>query len=87
MLLPRAFGNAGEEGIMIANDQPECATPLFVPVALRDDEAHALLNAARSIFQSLTALGLAATDGGELARGMVTLAKAIEKAEEASVSQ
>lgn len=53
-------------------------TPIFVPVALPLDEAQALFNAARSVFGSLNILGKAGTDGGELARGMMRLAEAID---------
>ncbi len=53
--------------------------PIFVPVALPLDEAQALFNAARSVFASLTVLGQAAEHGGELARGMMRLATAIDE--------
>lgn len=54
-------------------------TPIFVPVALPLDEAQALFNAARATFQALTQLGKAGSDGGELARGMMRLAEAIDE--------
>jgi hypothetical protein len=50
-----------------------------VPVALPLDEARALVNAARATFNSLVALGQAVEHGGELARGMVKLAEAIDE--------
>ncbi len=61
------------------------AAPIFVPVALKLDEAQALFNAARSVFGALTMMHEAAANGGELARGMVTLAKAIDKVTGAEV--
>lgn len=53
--------------------------PVFVPVALPLDEARALFNAAGSTFHALTQLGQAAEHGGELARGMLRLAEAIDE--------
>lgn len=52
---------------------------VFVPVALPLDEARALFNAARATFQQLTVLGQAVEHGGELARGMMRLATAIDE--------
>lgn len=51
--------------------------PVFVPVALKLDEAHALLSAAGATFDALSLRGLAALHGAELARAMITLAAAM----------
>lgn len=61
-------------------DLPTATKPIFVPVALKLDEAQALHNAALATFNALSFRGLAALHGGELARGMVTLARAIDAA-------
>lgn len=53
--------------------------PVFVPVALRYDEAVAMSRAARSAFHGLYLAGQAAEHGSELARAMVTIATAVDK--------
>jgi hypothetical protein len=63
----------------IAEDKTTPDVPVFVPVALPLDEARALFNAARATFATLTQLGQAGEHGGELARGMMRLATAIDE--------
>lgn len=55
------------------------APPLFVPVAFAEDEAIQVLAAARSVFQTASIMG-EAEKVAPLARGMVALATAIDKA-------
>lgn len=54
--------------------------PIYVPVALPLAEARALFGAARATFAQLTVFEQAADHGGDLARGMYTLAEAIDRA-------
>lgn len=60
--------------------QPTSSVPVFVPIALPEDEALAAFNACRAVFQQLTALGKAASDGAELARAMYKMGEALDKA-------
>lgn len=55
--------------------------PVWVPVALPYEEARAALNACRATFMQLTAMGEAA-QAPELARAMVKIAQACDKAYE-----
>lgn len=65
----------------LITDEPAPTTkPIFVPIALKDDEARAVFNACRAVFAQLTEMRQAVTHGGELARAMVTIGAAIDKA-------
>jgi hypothetical protein len=54
--------------------------PIFVPIALPLNEARATLGAVRYAFHQATTLGLPVEMRGELARAMVTIAHACDKA-------
>jgi hypothetical protein len=52
---------------------------VWVPIALPEDEARAAVNAMRTVFASLTALGKA-SEAPELARAMYATARALDRA-------
>jgi hypothetical protein len=60
---------------------PRQPKPVFVPIALAEDEARAAFNACRATFAQLTAMGEAAALP-ELARAMYHIGAAIDKARE-----
>lgn len=54
--------------------------PIYVPIALSAEEAHATLGAVRYTFHQAGAMGLSQDQHGQLARAMVTIAEACDKA-------
>lgn len=56
--------------------------PVWVPIALPEDEAHATLGAVRYAFHQATTMGLPQETQGALARAMMKVAEACDKARE-----
>lgn len=65
---------------------PMSDKPVWVPIALPEDEARATLNALRAVFTQLTTLGKA-SEAPELARAMMRVAEACDKAREEAAAR
>jgi hypothetical protein len=60
--------------------------PIWVPIALPEDEARATFNALRSIFASLTAMGEIEASA-PVARAMYAVGKACDEAREKAIQE
>jgi hypothetical protein len=58
------------------------AKPIWVPIALPEDEAVATLGAVRYAFHQATTMGLPQETQGALARAMLKIAEACDEARE-----